>query len=74
MYRAKNGLLIEDNRTKWGWKIKTAQDIATALQGYPAFATVAEGAIWRALSEAVAERRIYADIEDLGRELAGKYI
>ena len=42
MYVAKNGFALKDSMTRHGWPIRTAEDIITALYGYPVFQTVAE--------------------------------
>ena len=74
MYRAKDGFTLEDNSTKWGWEIKSTQDIITALEGYPAFSTVAEGFISRALFYAAQDRDTYKDIEELGQYILTNYL
>ncbi len=74
MYKGGNGLTIEDSNTKWGWEIKNTQDIITALEGYPAFSTVAGGFIGRAFVQATQERKHYKNIEDLAQYLLDNYI
>ena len=39
-----------------------------------AFETVADGFIWEAIAQAVENRKVYANIEDLAQELAQNYI
>lgn len=75
MYQAKNGFTLEDETAPGGgWKIRSAGDILTALLTFPAFDTVAEGFIWEALAQATENRKVYADINELARELAENYI
>ena len=74
MYRGNNGFILVDAGTKWGWEIKSPQDIITALLGYPAFETVAEGFLWEALGAAVEDRKEYANIDELAQYLARNYI
>lgn len=74
MYKAKNGFMLNDNTTKWGWPIKTARDIATALQWYGAFATVETEFLLEAFASACEERLVYDDIEAFGNFLLANYI
>lgn len=75
MYQAKNGFTLEDETAPGGgWKIRSAEDIITALLTFPAFETVATGFIWEALAQATETRKVYADINDLARELSENYI
>lgn len=74
MYKGGNGFTLEDSSTKWGWEIKNTQDIITALEGYPAFSTVAGGFIGRALYNAMQDRKHYKNIEDLAQYLLENYI
>lgn len=75
MYRAKNGFTLEDDTAPGGgWNIRSAEDILTALLTFPAFATVADGFIWEAIAQAVENRKVYADINDLAQELLTNYI
>ena len=74
MYKAKNGFTLLNNETRHGWKIERAEDILTALLGYPAFDTVADAFIWEAIAQATENRKEYADIDDLARELLTNYI
>ena len=60
--------------TKWGWTIKSRQDIITALMGYEAFATVDRAFIEEAIDQAARDRQQYADIEDLAQTILTSYI
>ena len=60
--------------TKWGWTIKSRQDIITALMGYHAFATVDRAFIEEAIDQAARDRQQYADIEDLAQTILTSYI
>ena len=60
--------------TKWGWAIKSRQDIITALMGYEAFATVDRAFIEEAIDQAARDRQQYADIEDLAQTILTSYI
>lgn len=74
MYKGKNGFTLVNDETPGGWRIKTPEDIATALQTYPVFQTVAEGFLWEAIGQAVTDRKEYQDIEDLAKFIATRYI
>ena len=75
MYQAKNGFTLEDDTAPGGgWKIRSAEDIVTALLTFPAFETVATGFIWEAIAQAIETRKVYANITDLAQELAENYI
>lgn len=74
MYKAKNGFTLNDSLTPAGFEIQTPQDIITALLYYPAFATVADGFILEALEQAIADRKEYANIDELAEYLAANYI
>ena len=74
MYKAKNGFTLIDSSTKWGWDIKNAQDILTALLGYPVFATVDTGIIWDAIDQATTDRKEYANLDEFVEFLAANYI
>lgn len=74
MYKARNGFILMDSSTRYGWNIETPQDILTALLGYPAFETVYEGFIWEALDMATQERKEYSNIDELAEYLAENYI
>lgn len=74
MYKAKNGLMINDSMTPAGFEIRTAEDILTALYYFPAFQTVTAGFIFEALTEAIKARKEYANITDLAEFLAANYI
>ena len=63
-----------DPLTKWGWTIKSRQDIVTALMGYEAFSTTSPGYIEEAIAQAAQDRTNYADIEDLAKTILTKYI
>ena len=55
--------------TKWGWTIKSRQDIVTALMGYGSFANVDTGHISEVIEKAARDRQQYADIEDLAQTI-----
>lgn len=63
-----------DPVTKWGWTIKSKEDIITALMGYEAFATVDRAYIEEAIEQAARDRQQYADIEDLAQTILTSYI
>ena len=56
MYKAKNGFTLQDSATKWGWNIQNANDLMTALLGYPEFETVHPDFIWDALGQATSSK------------------
>ena len=60
--------------TKWGWTIKSKEDIVTALMGYGSFADVDAGYISEAVEQAARDRQQYADIEDLAQTILTSYI
>lgn len=74
MYKAANGFVLLDSMTPGGWPIREAQDIVKALEAIPAFQTVAAPFIWRAIEQATADRKVYADIKDLAGSLLKSYI
>lgn len=74
MYKAKNGLIIKDEMTPDGWKIRDGNDILTALLSFPYFQTVATGFILEALQQAADSRKEYADIKELAAYIAENYI
>ena len=63
-----------DPVTKWGWTIKSKEDIVTALMGYGSFADVDAGYISEAVEQAARDRQQYADIEDLAQTILTSYI
>jgi len=63
-----------DPVTKWGWTIKSKEDIVTALMGYGSFATVDRAYIEEAIDQAARDRQQYADIEDLAQTILTSYI
>ena len=73
-YTARNGFKLLDATTPDGWTIRTAPDIVTALQAFPAFGTVAEAFIWEALDKATEARKEYADIKELAAYILQNYI
>ena len=65
---------FSDPVTKWGWTIKSKEDIVTALMGYGSFADVDAGYISEAVEQAARDRQQYADIEDLAQTILTSYI
>ena len=63
-----------DPVTKWGWTIKSRQDIITALMGYEAFATVDRAYIADAVDQAAQDSTEYFDIESLAIHILKNYI
>lgn len=63
-----------DPVTKWGWTIKSRQDIVTALMGYQAFATVDRAYIEEAIDQAAQDRTEYMGIESLAIHILQNYI
>lgn len=63
-----------DPVTKWGWTIKSKEDIVTALMGYQAFATVDRAYIEEAIDQAARDRTEYMDIESLAIHILQNYI
>lgn len=63
-----------DPVTKWGWTIKSKEDIVTALMGYEAFATVDRAYIADAVDQAAQDRTEYMDIESLAIHILQNYI
>ena len=59
---------------KWGWTIKSKEDIVTALMGYEAFATVDRAYIEEAIDQAAQDRTEYMDIESLAIHILQNYI
>jgi hypothetical protein len=74
MFKAKNGFTLKDATTKWGWEIKNANDLITALIGMPYFETVATDFIIEVLECAMEDRLVYEDINDLVTYIANNYI
>ena len=74
MYLAKNGFTLQDDATAWGWRIQTPQDIITALAGRPEFETVADSFLIEAIGQAMEDRLVYADIDDLAQTLMESYL
>ena len=74
MYQAKNGFVLRSDAAPGGWTIRTPQDIETALLSFPYFQTVASGILWEAITEAVQERKEFADIKEFAQFLATNYI
>ena len=74
MFKANNGFTLQDAGTKWGWDIKTPEDLITALLGMPQFDTVYSEFICEALKQAMEERLEYANIDDLADYLATNYL
>lgn len=74
MYRAKNGFTLNDATAPGGWTIRTAQDIETALYSFPIFQTVAPAFLWEAITQAVQERKEYANITEFAQYLADCYV
>ena len=74
MYKAKNGLILDDNATGQGWSIESAQDLKNALLIFPIFQTVHDHALWMAVNEAIKDRKHYADIKDFAQFVADNYI
>ena len=73
-YRAINGFTLETADTGKGWTIRTADDIITALLGYPYFQTVDTGILWDEITQAVTERKEYRDINEFAEYLAENFI
>ena len=65
---------FSDPVTKWGWTIKSKEDIVTALMGYEAFATVDRAYIEEAIDQAAQDRTEYMDIESLAIHILQNYI
>ena len=65
---------VFDPVTKWGWTIKSKEDIVTALMGYEAFATVDRAYIEEAIDQAAQDRTEYMDIESLAIHILQNYI
>ena len=63
-----------DPVTKWGWTIKSKEDIVTTLMGYEAFATVDRAYIEEAIDQAAQDRTEYMDIESLAIHILQNYI
>lgn len=75
MYTAQNGFALRDDTAPGGgWTIRTAEDIETALYSFPHFQTVASGILWEAITQAVQDRKEYADIRDFAEYLAKYYV
>lgn len=74
MYKAKNGFTLQDAGTPWGWTIRTAEDIETALLSFPHFQTVASGVLWEQIAQAVEARKEYANITEFAQFLAANYL
>lgn len=74
MYKAKNGFVLQDATAPGGWTIRTAEDIETALYSFPHFQTVASGILWEAITQAVQERKEYANIREFAQYLADCYV
>ena len=74
MYKAINGLTLQDATTPDGWAIRSSGDIITALLSFPYFQTVAVGFIVEALQQAADSRKEYANIKDLAEYIAENYI
>lgn len=67
---------FDNPETKWGWTIKSKEDIVTALMGYGPFANVDAGhisevrdRISEVIEKAARDRQQYADIEDLAQTI-----
>lgn len=74
MYRAKSGFTLRDSESGYGWQIRNAQDIFTALEGRPEFATVAEPFLIEAAGQAIDDRKEYADITEFAQFIAENYL
>lgn len=74
MYKAKNGLIIQNSETPTGWTIRNGSDIVLYLTGLPCFVTVAEGFLLEALEQAIESRKECADIDDLAGYIAEHFI
>ena len=74
MYKGRNGIVLKDASTKWGWDIKTDDDILLAIMGYPYFATVMSEFIVDAIKESARDKKSYRDIKDLAQHIASNYI
>ena len=74
MFKAPNGFTLKDASTKWGWDIKSGNDVVMALIGMEPFATVASDFIVDAIRESMKDRMVYEDIYDLAEHILTHYI
>lgn len=74
MYKARNGFTLQDADTGRGWEIRNAEDILTALLSYPAFQSVPDAIMWRAMDQATRNRKEYANIKEFAEHLLTNYI
>lgn len=72
--KGKTMIKLNDSRTKWGWEIKSNDDVILALDGYSIFQTVARCFIEEAVKEAEHDRSEWNDIEEFAQYIAENYI
>lgn len=74
MAQGKIQLNFKDPATKWGWPVKAFGDLVLVLEGYPAFATVADGFIEDAAREAARDRSEWDSVQEFAQYVCRNYI
>ena len=65
---------FKERRTKWGWTIKSMDDLILAILGYPYFQTVASCFVKEAVESAINDRAEWNDVEEFVGYIAEMYI
>lgn len=67
-------IALKDRKTKWGWEVKTFDDLVLAVSGYPYFETVATCFIEEAVVSAAHDRSEWNDVREIAQHIAENYI
>lgn len=65
-----NGLFIENAETRWGWVIKSVNDLLLALEGMSYFAYVDSYILEERINECIQNKKKYKSVNDFASYLA----
>lgn len=73
--KAKHVRIVFGNRmTKWGWDVKTVEDLVLALEGETKFSSVAECFIVEAVYSALRDKQEWKNITEFSEYVSENYI